>query len=112
MSVVHPIPIRLVAMAHGFCKTSIAGREHNHKRKSGVNGGFVGLYTIEDLDGERKRLEHAINNYEPQNFPCPYNSRSGRPSCSPDCVTAFIDCMGCPEGILYEAQRKLSRVKM
>jgi len=93
---------------------SIIGRESAGKQKPKQNGSFIGTYTDEDLASEKQRLEQIIDNYRPQQFPCPYNFATGETDCSrEDCVSSALeDEEECPERRLHRAKRELSRLKL
>jgi hypothetical protein len=71
---------------------------------------YIGMYTTEDLDAERRRLEEIITSYRPQEPPCQYNLSTGRVDCFLHCVSYIIDDAECPEQEYYDAQRELSRL--
>lgn len=72
---------------------------------------YVGMYTVEDLDAERRQLEETITNYQPQEPPCKYNLSTGRVDCFLDtCVSYIIDGEECPEEMYHAAQRGLMRL--
>jgi hypothetical protein len=105
---VHSASKTAVKVTNRYHKVSIAGRG---KRK----GGFVGTYTTEDVDAERRRLEEIITNYQPQvdGFDCcEYNPSTGGVDCSSDCISGIVDFAECPEREFCRAARKLSRLKM
>lgn len=56
--------------------------------------------------------ERAVDNYEPQEFPCAYNPSTGSTNCFVDCVSYQSDFADCPEQELYHAQRQLLRSRM
>jgi hypothetical protein len=86
---------------------SIAGLKSGGK----IKPIYTGMYTTEDLDGERRRLEEIITNYRPQEPPCQYNLSTGRVDCFLDnCVSYIIDDAECPEQKYHNAQRELSRL--
>ena len=103
---------KISCITNRYHKISIAGRESKSKQGSQYKGRFVGNYATEDLDAEKRRFEHIIASYKPQEFPCPYNPSTGQRDCFTNCISYILDNAECPEQTLYEAQRKLSCIKM
>ncbi|KAJ5239922.1 hypothetical protein N7468_004541 [Penicillium chermesinum] len=71
---------------------------------------FIGKYTKEDLQLDIDRAERIIQNYEAQEWPCGYNSLTGRTECFQDCISQMID-VDCPERRKFEAERQLQNLK-
>ncbi|KAJ6018492.1 hypothetical protein N7522_001956 [Penicillium canescens] len=66
------------------------------------------MYTKIDTLAERKRLEHIIDNYEPQEFQCSYNLYTGKVDCLESCVSRILDHVQCPDERFFKAERDLS----
>ena len=94
--------------AHRSLKVSIAGQELIRNQQSTYKKWFIGTYTTDDLLPEKKRLEQIIVDYQPQQFPCPYDSFIGCVNCFESCISSILDDEECPEKRLYEAERELS----
>lgn len=103
-----------LAVTDRYRKITIAGRKSKGKHESTYDGSFVGNYTTEDLAAEKRRLEQIIADYDPQEFPCPYDLSIGQVDCLRSRISFIGDWIVCPEKItmLYQAQRELSRLKM
>lgn len=68
------------------------------------------MYATEDLHTEKRRLEGIIENYQEQDFPCPYDTSTGVVDCLHGCVSDSLDVQ-CPERLLIEAERKLQNLE-
>lgn len=89
-------------------KISIAGRKPEMNNRSTSNIEYIGIHTSEDYLTKRKNLEQIIENYRPQDFPCPYNPSTGTVDCLGNCISRIIDeYRECPEETLYKSQREL-----
>ncbi len=89
-------------------KISIAGSKPEINNQSTNNIEYVGMHKSEDHLTKRKNLEQIIENYQPQDFPCPYNPSTGTVDCLDNCISRIIDEYGeCPEKTLYRSQRGL-----
>jgi hypothetical protein len=66
----------------------------------------VGMYVRENPSTEKRRLEHLIEDYEEQEFPCQYDLSTGRVDCFASCVSAMIG-VRFPEKVKFEAERQL-----
>ena len=82
-------------------------RGHNSSRGAVE---FVGMYTLKDLQTEKKRLKNIIENHEEQEYPCQYNLSTGQIECFSTCVSEMID-MECPEMARFKAQRQLENLE-
>jgi hypothetical protein len=103
-------------------QVSIAGKVRQKKRR--INGIYhpektrtpttlyVGTYSRDRRVIARHRLEEAIANYVPQEWPCFYNERLGMTECNSDCVSNSGLNVPCPEQELFDAERKLRRLRM
>ena len=65
-----------------------------------------------EFANEKLRLENAIAEYQPQEYPCQYDSSTGSTQCWSECISYHADFIKCPERDLHIAQRKLLRHKM
>lgn len=94
-------------------KISIAGRKQEINNRSTSNIEYVGIHKSEDYLSKRKTLEQIIENYRPQDFPCPYNPSTGTVDCLGNCISRIIDEYGeCPEETLYRSQRELVQLNI
>lgn len=57
-------------------------------------------------------MEQIIADYEPQRWPCPYDTSTGTVNCLDECVTTYADDMECPERMKYKAERELSLLSL
>jgi hypothetical protein len=93
-------------------KISIAGWE-TRGEGSKYKDRYIGVYEIEDLTAQRKKLEQIIADYTPLEPRCSYNSSRGTVNCLSNCFSNYVDekCP-CPEQTFHEAQRNLSRINL
>jgi hypothetical protein len=70
------------------------------------------LYRDTEPARKRSKLEDKIANYEPQDFPCPYNPSTGTVDCFiNNCISCMADDIECPERCFYESQRQILHLK-
>lgn len=80
--------------------------------KGREKGEYIGMYTVNDIPTERKRLQHIIDS----NFPssdCRYSRDTGTVECGSDCCCSdcfpgLNDVDECPVKILRAARRYIS----
>lgn len=105
----------MTASVNRHLKILIAGRESKGKQHAKHKDKFVGgTYTSEHLTAEKGRLEQIIADYDPQEFPCRYNSSTGQMYHSDNCISNIIDIIDgvkCPEQTYYETERELACLK-
>jgi hypothetical protein len=68
------------------------------------------MYVREDPSNKKRRLEHLIEDYEVQEFPCQYDLSTGRVECFASCVSDMID-VPCPEKVKFEAERQFQTLQ-
>jgi hypothetical protein len=66
----------------------------------------------DNLTARKQSLEKVISDYIPQEYPCNYSPSLGYVDCYHDCVSTWSDHSKCPETILYNAKRELSRLNL
>jgi hypothetical protein len=66
----------------------------------------------DDLPTQKQRLEQVISDYIRQEYPCEYDPSSGHVDCNDFCISKIADDFECPEKILYEGKRDLSRLSL
>ncbi|KAL2820862.1 hypothetical protein BDW59DRAFT_181387 [Aspergillus cavernicola] len=89
-------------------EVSIAGQDSIQFEGATPTAKFIGTYSFNDTFSEQKRLEKVIEDYQPQEFPCAYDSDTGYVNCSMNCITRLLDDAKCPERTRYKAERKLA----
>ena len=74
--------------------------------------GWVGAYSDECLEKDMNRLKTNINNYEPQEWPCPYNLSTGTIDCTIHCLSSNIPefDVECPERRKFTLERRLDQL--
>lgn len=73
---------------------------------------YIGAFSKDNITLETSRLQEDIANYVPQEWPCWYDSEIGEAQCDMECVTYTIDVASCPEGELFNAERKMQKIQM
>ena len=74
--------------------------------------GWVGAYSDEYSEKDMNGLKTNINNYEPQEWPCPSNLLTGTINCTTDCLSSNIPEFGvkCLERRKFTSERRLCQL--
>ncbi|KAJ9379344.1 hypothetical protein DTO063F5_7227 [Paecilomyces variotii] len=91
---------------------SIAGSDPRAIKNPTWMNRYVGTFMKEYIRTKKKRLEHAIHNYQEQEYQCAYDPTTGETDCHRMCVSQLGLDISCPEKNLFKAQRDLEYLNL